>query len=161
SLNEQKIPLAVAVSGFSTAPSSIAKITHSLSESILDNFSSLHGRHTWKAGFEVRRVVISNYYTFDGTISYASIADFAANKVHSVWGSGKTPGRPMPKTKWFGRVQDKGKLSPNFTANIGLRYEFYNELSERYGRTLGFNIQDCGGYCPYGAQNGSPDYNNL
>jgi hypothetical protein len=61
SRNEQKIPLAVAVSGFSTAPSSISKLTHSLSESILDSFSALRGRHTWKAGFEVRRLVISNY----------------------------------------------------------------------------------------------------
>jgi hypothetical protein len=42
-----------------------------------------------------------------------------------------------------------------------LRYEFYNELSERYGRTLGFNIAECGGYCKYGEKNGEPDYNNF
>src|SRR5215471_17321760 len=161
SANDQRIPLAVAVNGFTTAPSSITKITHSLSESILDSFSTQRGRHTWKAGFEVRRVVISNYYTFDGTITYAKLEDFAANRMDSIKVDGENPARTMPKTEYFGYVQDEWKIKPNFTATLGLRYEFYNELDERYGRTLGFNIQDCGGYCKYGEKNGEPDYNNL
>ena len=37
----------------------LLKITHSLGESVLDNISMQRGRHTWKAGIEVRRVVIS------------------------------------------------------------------------------------------------------
>jgi outer membrane receptor protein involved in Fe transport len=161
SANEQKIPLAVAVSGFSTAPSSITKLTHSLSESIVDNFSSQRGRHTWKAGVEVRRVVISNYYTFDGTITYASLANFAANKVDGIKVDGDNPARTMEKIQYFGYVQDEWKIKPNFTANLGLRYEFYDELTERFNRTLGFNIAECGGYCAYGLKNGTPDYNNF
>ena len=161
SANDQKITLAVAVNGFTTAPSSITKITHSLSESVLDNFSSQQGRHTWKAGFEVRRLVISNYYTFDGTTTYASLNDFAANKMDNIKVDGENPARTMPKTQFFGYVQDELKIKPNFTATLGLRYEFYNELSERYGRTLGFNIAECGGYCTYGEKNGAPDYNNF
>jgi hypothetical protein len=161
SRNEQKIPLAVAVSGFSTAPSSISKLTHSLSESILDSFSTQRGRHTWKAGFEVRRVVISNYYTFDGTITYANLNDFVANKVDTIKVDGENPARTMPKTEFFWYVQDEWKIKPTFTATLGVRYEFYNELSERYDRTLGFNIAECGGYCKYGEKNGYPDWNNF
>ena len=161
SANDQKIQLAVAVGGLTTAPSSITKITHSLSESVLDNFSSFRGRHTWKAGVEVRRVVISNYYTFDGTLTYASLNDFAANKLDTIKVDGENPARTMPKTEFFGYVQDEWKIKPNFTATLGLRYEFYNELTERYGRTLGFNIAECGGYCKYGEKNGEPDWNNL
>lgn len=48
----------------------------------------------------------------------------------------------MPKTQFFAYVQDEWKIKPNFTATLGLRYEFFNELSERYGRTLGFNIAE-------------------
>ena len=161
SQNDQRIPLAVTASPLATAPDSLLKITHSLAESVLDNFSMQRGRHTWKAGVEVRRVVISNYYSWDGTISYASMSDFAANKVDTVVVSGLNPARTMPKTEFFGYVQDEWKILPNLTANIGLRYEFFNELSERYDRTLGFNIQDCGGYCTPGAKNGTPDYNNF
>jgi len=161
SANEQKLLTAIAVSGLSTAPSSITKITHSLSESVLDSFSSQRGSHTFKAGVEVRRVVISNYYTFDGTITYTSLANLAANKMDTINVSGENPARTMPKTQFFGYVQDEWKIKPNFTVNLGLRYEFYNELSERYNRTLGFNIQDCGGYCTPGAKNGDPAMLNF
>jgi len=161
SQNDQRIFLAVTASPLATAPDSLLKITHSLAESVLDNIVMQRGQHTWKAGFEIRRVVISNYYSWDGTISYASMSDFAANKVDTVVVSGLNPARTMPKTEAFGYIQDEWRVRPNFTVNLGLRYEFFNELSERYGRTYGFNIQTCGGYCRYGAQNGTPDFNNF
>jgi len=161
SQNDQRIPLAVTASPLATAPDSLLKITHSLGESLLDNISMQRGKHTWKAGIEVRRVVISNYYSWDGTITYASMANFAANIVDSVVVSGLNPAVTDPKTEAFGYVQDEWKVRPNFTVNLGLRYEFFNELSESHGRTYGFNIRDCGGYCRYGAQNGTPDFNNF
>jgi hypothetical protein len=161
SQNDQRIFLAVTASPLATAPDSLLKITHSLSESVLDNLTMQRGRHTWKAGVEIRRVVISNYYSWDGTISYASMSDFAANKVDTVVVSGLNPAVTDPKTEYFGYVQDEWKIRPNLTVNLGLRYEFFNELRERYNRTYGFNIQYCGGYCPYGDQNGTPDFTNF
>jgi hypothetical protein len=153
--------LAISVSPFATAPDSLFKQTHSLSENILDNVSTQRGNHAIKAGIEIRRVVISNYYSYDGTISYANLANFAANIVDSVVVSGLNPAVTDPKTEYFGYVQDEWKLRPNLTINIGLRYDFFNELSEAHGRTYGFNLQTCGGYCPYGNQNGTPDFTNF
>jgi hypothetical protein len=153
--------LAISVNPFATAPDSLFKETHSLSENILDNISTQRGNHAIKAGIEIRRVVISNYYSYDGTISYASLANFGANVVDSVVVSGLNPAVTDPKTEYFGFVQDEWKVRPNLTINIGLRYDFFNELSEGHGRTYGFNLQACGGYCPYGSQNGTPDFTNF
>jgi hypothetical protein len=161
SQNDQRIFLAVGVGPLATAPDSLFKETHSLSENILDTFSTQRGRHTLKSGVEVRRVVISNYYSWDGTISYASMSDFAANRVDTVVVSGLNPAVTDPKTEFFGYVQDEWKVRPNLTVNLGLRYDFFNELKEAHGRTYGFNIQYCGGYCRYGSGNGTPDYTNF
>jgi hypothetical protein len=153
--------LILVVNPLATAQDSLFKQTHSLAEDIVDSYSTLRGRHALKAGVEIRRVVISNYYSWDGTITYTSLNNFAANIVDSVVVSGLNPAVTDPKTEYFGYVQDEWKLKPNFTINIGLRYDIFNELSEGHGRTYGFNIQTCGGYCPYGAKNGTPDYTNF
>ena len=72
--------LAISVTPFASA-TFFFKQTHSGLENILDNVSTQRGRHTIKAGIEIRRVVISNYDLDDGTISYASLANFAGNIV--------------------------------------------------------------------------------
>jgi hypothetical protein len=153
--------LTIAVNPLASAPDSLFKLTHSLSQNFLDNITSVHGAHTIKAGIEIRRVVISNYYSYDGTITFASLANLAANIVDSVVVSGLNPAVTDPKTEYFGFVQDEWKIRPNLTINAGLRYDFFNELKEAHGRTYGFNLQTCGGYCPYGSQNGTPDFTNF
>ncbi len=157
---DPKNVLAISVNPFATAPDSLFKQTHSLSENILDNVTTQRGRHTIKAGIEIRRVVISNYYSYDGTISYASLANFAANIADSVVVSGLNPAVTDPKTEYFGFVQDEWKVRSNLTVNVGLRYDFFNELSEGHARAYGFNLQTCGGYCP-GNLNGTPDFTNF
>jgi Carboxypeptidase regulatory-like domain/TonB dependent receptor len=153
--------LAISVSPLASAPDSLFKQTHSLSQNLLDTVTTQRGAHTIKAGIEIRRLVISNYYSYDGTISYASLANLAANIVDSVVVSGLNPAVTDPKTEYFGFVQDEWKIRPNLTINAGLRYDYFNELSEGHGRTYGFNFQTCGGYCPYGNQNGTPDFTNF
>ncbi|HEX4068042.1 MAG TPA: carboxypeptidase regulatory-like domain-containing protein [Acidobacteriaceae bacterium] len=153
--------LAVAVGPLVTAPDSLSKLTHSASTGVLDNYSHELGRHTLKAGVEVRHVIITNYYSYDGTISYASMDDFAANIVDSVVDSGLNPLVGDYKTEAFGYVEDEWKVRPNFTVSPGLRYDFFNELGEEHGHTYGFNFLQCGGYCPLGTRNGSPDKTNI
>ena len=154
--------LAVAVGPLVTAPDSLFKSTHSLSENVLDTFCtpSNRGGHTLKAGLEIRRVVISNYYSWEGTISYASMNDFAANVVDSVVVSGLIRGQD-PKTEYFGYVQDEWKIRPNLTVNAGLRYDFFNELSESHGRTYGFDIQPAADTARMEPRTGTPDFTKF
>jgi hypothetical protein len=149
-------PLSVSVTGLATIPSSMYRMTHSLSESIIDSFSMLRGSHSLKAGVEIRRAVISQFYSPDGTYSYATIEDFVLNKLNSVNYTGENPARTMMKIQYFPYVQDEWKVKPNLTATIGLRYEFFDTFTEKYSRTKAFDIRSCGGYCQYGLSFGIP-----
>ena len=95
------------------------------------------------------------------SVSYATVADFVANNLNTASGSQGKPATTQVKTEYFGFIQDEWKIKPNLTANLGLRYDFYNEFQETHGRTLGFSLRDCGGYCPAGISYGNPDTTNF
>ncbi len=53
-------------------------------------------------------------------------------------------------------------MTPNFTANLGLRYEFFGVPYEVNGQAIVLDPLNCpGGYCPRGACFYKPDYNNF
>ena len=82
-VNESVLPYAITIPSFSTLNNSIQKIAVSNSFSFLDNASFVFGRHTLKAGVEIRRVQINQSATAtnDLTVAYASAADFINNVV--------------------------------------------------------------------------------
>jgi hypothetical protein len=155
------LPVSISVSGLSSPASYKTQTWHAMSNSIVDNFTTARGRHTWKAGVEVRRVMLSLIDSPGYSVGYSSIADFVANQANTASASSGKPARTQLKTEYFGFVQDEWKITPTFTANLGVRYDFFGEFKERTDRTLGFSISDCGGYCKYGLPFGDPDRNNF
>ncbi len=151
----------ISVPGLSAPAAFQHQIWHSTSEDFNDNFTSVHGSHTFKAGVEAKRLMLDLWAAPSYSLNYATVAAFIDNQLNTASGSGGKPARTQVKTEYFGYVQDEWKIKPNLTANIGLRYEFFNEFKESHGRTLGFSLQDCGGYCAVGLPFGNPDTTNF
>ncbi|PYR79651.1 MAG: hypothetical protein DMF86_03140 [Acidobacteria bacterium] len=127
-----------------------------------DNLSIIRGRHTFKVGGEIRRVLLDN--TSVGipvtVIAFNSPDDFVNNRVDSVslddlLGLGR-----MRRTFWMGYGQDQFKVRPNLTLNLGVRYEYYSVMTEANGHTAVVDFA-CGGFCPPGTPMYSPDRNNF
>lgn len=123
----------------------------------INNLTSVHGRHTLKAGIEIRRIRLNNSGNTLTTqsISYASASDFINNIATSasyLVGEGVVGNR---RTFAMGYVQDDFKLSPELTLNLGLRYEYYSVAHEILNRSAVVDIAACGGFCP----KGTPYYN--
>ena len=163
-INHTGVPYTFAVSGaFTTLANNKVSIGVGNSFSEIDNLTWVKGRHTLKAGVEIRRVQLNQGNTEAGTIVYSSTAAFAANEVNTATLNGTLPINGLRKTQYFGYVQDEFKWLPNFTVNLGARYSFFNIFHEVLGRANPFDFATCGpqGFCGVGASFGRQNYGDI
>jgi hypothetical protein len=114
----------------------------------IDNMSWFSGRHTIKAGVDIRRLQVNNdtsplsvrgQYAFDDRLSGLAYANFLLG-----WPSSAARGiaRPAayPRSTYSGfYVQDDFKLHPRVTLNYGIRYEYQTPWVEKFNRIFTFD----------------------
>lgn len=126
----------------------------------IDNASWVRGRHTLRFGGEVRRIHVNIAEGETLEFRYRSTADFLNNRVDSVDFLGELG--TLGERRWYYMpyFQDDFRLSPRFTLNLGVRYEYYSVGKEVKDRGRVFKVA-CGGFCARGAEWYQPDYNNF
>jgi hypothetical protein len=129
----------------------------------IDDLTWLHGRHTLKAGVEIREIQLNQNYGQHGTVTFANIEALAANQVRKASLTGALPVNDLRKTDWIGYLQDEFKASPNLTFNLGLRYTVFDLFHEAHGKANPFDFSTCGaqGFCGVGASFGVQNYGDL
>lgn len=149
------------IPGYDKLSQSSASVGAPGTYTLKDDFTWTRGDHTLKGGVEIKRVIYNYSQASENAIVYASLAGFMANQVDQVNLIGGVPMHSLIENQYFGYLQDTWKVRPNLTANIGLRYEFFNAFHEQYGRDLPFDDKTCGGFCPVGSAFGFPDTKNF
>jgi carboxypeptidase family protein/TonB-dependent receptor-like protein len=155
------VPYTLQVSGFTPMNAAQTREEDDTSVSLIDNVSWTVGRHTFKAGVEGRRVYMDPASSASGTLTYTNPATFLANQMNTASVTDPLPLKRLRKNQAFGFVQDEFKVTPNFTLNLGLRYQFFNVFHEADGRAIPFDFATCGGFCQPGAQFSFPRTNDL
>jgi carboxypeptidase family protein len=162
-INQSGIPYVISVSGFTNLNNNRISIGVGNSFSYIDNLTWVKGRHTLKAGIEIRRIQLNQGNTEAGTVTYASLSAFDKNQVSTATLNGALPINGLRKTQYYGYIQDEFKWRPNFTVNLGARYSFFNLFHEVQNRANPFDFATCGpqGFCGAGASFGQPNYADI
>jgi hypothetical protein len=145
-------PVSVTVPGFDSVSDTSLDTEVGTTFSYIDDVTLVRGRHTLKAGVDIRRIRLNNSGNTLTTqsITYNSTDDFINNKAASatyLQGEGVVGNR---RTFYQGYFQDELKATANLTMNLGLRYEYYTVAHEILNRSAVVDIQGCGGFCPRG-----------
>jgi hypothetical protein len=104
-----------------------------------DTVAWLHGNHSLKFGGEFRRFTNNNFVGDAGTLVFNSVANFAAGVADQfLITPGNQPSR-IGVNAMGGFIQDSWKLKPNFTVELGLRYDWNGTPTEARNRFVVFD----------------------
>jgi outer membrane receptor protein involved in Fe transport len=119
---------------------------------VIDNLTWTHGRSTFKAGFEIRRIRLNQGKTADNTLDFSDGSANADTGFVSALVSQLTFNAPWcchkyRRTFYMPYFQDEWKVSRNLTLNLGIRYDYYGVESEYDNRTTVFDLIQFHGAC--------------
>ncbi|HKE27073.1 MAG TPA: carboxypeptidase regulatory-like domain-containing protein [Bryobacteraceae bacterium] len=118
--------------------------------SYIDNLSWTHGAHSFKMGVEANSRVLYCDQIGGAVYTFTNIQNFLADQPSQIQMGGTLsaanpfwPGVTGPRKglQYFagGYFQDEWKITPRFTMNIGLRYDYFSPLTEANNHTLTVN----------------------
>jgi Carboxypeptidase regulatory-like domain/TonB dependent receptor/TonB-dependent Receptor Plug Domain len=126
----------------------------SASYTAADDFTIVHGSHTFKTGFEIRNLRTNRFDFLNPSTTYLTLDHLIADTPDTV---GLTIGgqRKLHNTDYGFFFQDNWRLSRRFQINAGLRYEYFSPFAG------GWNVKNSNDYFhpTYIAKKGDPMYN--
>lgn len=119
---------------------------------LLDNYSWIRGRHSFRFGFEGERITVFARatgsarppMTFNGTYTGNGSADFLLGYVYSA-STSQLQLNTLIQHVYGAYAQDDWKISNKLTLNLGVRYELPMPFFEAYDRQSNFVLEqgDC------------------
>jgi hypothetical protein len=148
-VGDGKTPYSVSITGFAGYSLGDHSSRIDNSYSFVDNATFSRGRHTIKAGIEIRRMQENKLHPNAAqSLSYLKEADFITNTLDSYSYSAPGVETQARKNPYYGYVLDEFKIRPNLTLNAGLRYEYYGVDYDKNNVGLVFDPFTCGlQYC--------------
>jgi hypothetical protein len=115
---------------------------------VIDNLTWVRGRNTFKTGMEIRRVRLNQGKTADNILSFGnSDAGFETANLYGISFTAPWCCHKYRRTFYMPYFQDEWKVTPNFTLNLGLRWEYYGVAHEADNRTTVFDVNEFHGVC--------------
>ena len=123
-----------------------------------DTVTATRGRHTVKAGVDLRFPRYNEANSLDSTASYTSETAFENNQLNTFQLTAPLPDKGLLKEQLAAYAQDEWKANRALTLNYGLRYTYFSPFHEKHNNEIPFDIASCGGYCRPGLEFYFPNY---
>lgn len=119
---------------------------------LIDNLTWVRGRHTFKSGLEIRRIRLNQGKTADNILSFQDSTGglntaFETATLYQISFTAPWCCHKFRRTFYLPYFQDEWKVTPNFTLNLGLRWEYYGVANEADNRTTVFDVNQFHGVC--------------
>jgi hypothetical protein len=162
-VGDGKTPYSVSITGFAGYSLGDHSSRIDNSYSFVDNATFTHGRHTIKAGVEIRRMQENKVHPNAAQgLSYLSETNFINNVLDSYTYSAPGVETQARKNPYYGYILDEFKIRPNLTLNAGLRYEYYGVDYDKNNIGRVFDPFTCGlQYCPPGTSFYNPNTHDF
>ncbi len=119
--SNQGTPYTVSISGFASLSLGDHSTRIDNSFSFIDDATFYHGRHTFKAGTEVRHMQEHNEHPWlEQSLTYTSEKNFINDVLDSYTNAPGQHANMPRKTPVIGYFLDEFKIRPNLTLNAGL-----------------------------------------
>lgn len=116
-----------------------------------NTLSKSTGRHLLKAGADVRVIRMSTDQQGGITYTFQNVTGFLANQPSAIqyfgdlsepspFNNGASGMKHTIQNYAVAFAQDEWRVTPSFTLNYGIRYDYYTPLRERDNRIVKFNI---------------------
>jgi Carboxypeptidase regulatory-like domain len=113
----------------------------------VDNLTWTRGRHTFKTGMEIRRVRLNQGQTSNNVLSFGDQTSMVSATLSNVFYIAPWCCHKYRRTFYMPYFQDEWKVTPTFTANLGLRWEYYGVAHVPDNRTTVFDFDQFHGAC--------------
>ncbi len=121
---------------------------HENNYQLLDSFTYIKGKHTFKMGGDLRRRLHGFFQTqsahgdfdFDGQFTSSVLADFLLGYSSAAFENGQTGLFGMRWWEFSSYFMDDYRVSPKLTLNLGVRHDIYTPQVEEFNRLANFDF---------------------
>lgn len=148
------------VTGLTAAPGDRGRsIQNATSYQLSGTTSWVKGPHTIKFGAAMYDIWVSRLSKNTSNMTFTSIQDLIDNKVTTAGFTVGDPGHTTRADQFGFFLQDTYKVTPTFTLDIGLRYDYETVLHDKYKNTQTYDIR-LGTLAPVGGPYYRPNKND-
>ncbi len=141
------LPYAVNTDNFTGINDNTADIEIGTTFGFIDNLTWTHNTHTFKTGMEIRRIRLNQGQTADNVLTFGDNDSLVAASVTKLSFVAPWCCHKLRRTMYLPYFQDEWKVTPTFTANLGIRWDYYGVANVPDNRTTVFDQNQFHGAC--------------